>query len=256
MSVVASGVIAALVIIAFLGRRVGSFTIKLNTNDVKLSLSEKYAFEENTTYLMVNELPSFDLNEYSTFLNDAKFDNEETTYEEAIDKDPQTGEVNVIYYFKYTFYLKNVGTVPANYAMTLHITDNVKPANVSYGYDDILRIKFYDNEGASEDHDNETYAKRIRNGQNKYVDEEGNPIYSELKYGEAGTSDFYGYCTNFENDTTIFTKTAYNFEPGKIQRFTMIMWLDGNDTQSVGDAPDKGSIKLGLNINASQYFED
>lgn len=255
MSAIASGAIATLVIISFLGRRVGSFTVKMNSNEVKLALSQTKSFDEGTTYLMVDSLPSFDINEYITFVDDAKFDTEETTYKDALDIDPRTGKANSIYYFKYTFYVKNVGEIPANYTMTLNIADNVKPSNVSYGYDDILRIKFYDNEADSEEHsyDDKIYAKRIRNGENQYTDSEGNPIYSELIYGEEGSADFVGYCTNFENDTTIFTKFRENFVPGASRRFTMVMWLDGNDSQAKGDSPDGGSLRLGLNINATEH---
>ena len=237
----------------------GSFTIKLNTGDVKLALTEKYESTDYTTYLMVNELPAFDLNEYTSFLNDAKFDNESTSYEDdGVDKDPQTGELNVIYYFKYTFFLKNVGTVPAYYTMTFNITDNIKPTNVTYGYDDILRVKFYKNDAATDEHESETYAKRIRSGENQYVDDRGNPIYSELKYQEEGTPGFYGYCTNFENDTRIFTISNDDkaFMPGETRRLTVVTWLDGNDSQAIKNAPQGGSLKLGLNINATEYFED
>lgn len=254
VSAIATGAITTFVIIAFLGRRVGSFTIKMNSNEVKLSLSQTKSFEEETTYLMVDELPSFDINEYINFVDDEKFDNEETTYEDGLDKDPRTGEANALYYFKYTFYVKNVGTIPANYTMTLNITDNIKPSNVAYGYDDILRVKFYDNEAESLDHDFEVYAKRIRNGENKYTDSTGEPIYSELVWGEEGSSTFAGYCTNFENDSTVFTSFRENFVPGESRRMTMLMWLDGNDTQANGDAPRDGSIRLGLNINATEYI--
>ncbi len=254
VSAIASGAIATFVIIAFLGRRVGSFTIKMNANEVKLSLSQTKVFEEETTYLMVDELPSFDINEYLNFVDDEKFDNEETTYEDGIDKDPRTGEANCLYYFKYTFYVQNVGVIPANYTMTLNITDNIKPTNVAYGYDDILRVKFYDNDAESDEHDNVVYAKRIRNGEAQYTDESGEPIYSELIYGEEGSPNYLGYCTNFENESTIFTSFRENFVPGESRRLTMLMWLDGNDTQAKGDAPRDGSIKLGLNINATEYI--
>lgn len=256
MSTIASGAIASLVIISFLGKRVGSFTIKMDSSEVRLALSETKSFEQETSYLMVDELPSFDINEYATFVNDAKIDSDELTYKDAMDVDPKTGKANSIYYFKYTFYVKNVGTVPANYTMTLNITDNVKPTNVAYGYDDILRIKFYDNEANSDEHSygDTVYAKRIRNGENVYTDDQGNPIYSELIYGEEGSSTYLGYCTNFENDSVIFTKYRENFVPGASRRLTMLMWLDGNDSQAKGEAPNGGSIRLGLNINATEYF--
>ena len=51
-----------------------------------------------------------------------------------------------------------------------------------------------------------------------------------------------------------FPSFRENFVPGESRRLTMLMWLDGNDTQAKGDAPRDGSIKLGLNINATEYI--
>ena len=50
--------ITSLVIVSFLGRTVGTFSVKLTNSDVKLSLSEKSSFKDATSYLHLDTIPT------------------------------------------------------------------------------------------------------------------------------------------------------------------------------------------------------
>ena len=50
--------VTSLVITSFLGRRVGSFTVSLQNSSVQLALSEKESYENPTSYLRIDKIPS------------------------------------------------------------------------------------------------------------------------------------------------------------------------------------------------------
>ena len=249
-----STLIAALIIISFLGNVVGSFTVKLYVSEVKLAMSSNGDFTNNsTTLIRVGDLPNFQLNENTMLRDHNKIDNGETSYidDGAISFDGETPET--IYYFKQTFFVKNVGEVPASYDFTINIVDNQRPNNVNYGYDDLLRVRLYKNDGESNEHDYEVYAKYIRNGAAVNFDDNGNPIYEEIVSYDPADPDYMRRAVPFKNESTIMTENVPTFSVGKVTRYTMLLWLDGNDSNATGDVvPKGGSLKLEVNINAKE----
>ena len=249
-----SSVIAtALIIVSFLGNLVGSFTVKLYTSDVKLAMSASGDFANDTTTLIrVGDLPSFQLNENNQLLKHEEIDNPETSYLDngSIGQDGE--EPSTIYYFKQTFFVKNVGTVPASYDFSISITDNQRPNNVTYGYDDLLRVRLYTNDGNSSEHDYEVYAKYIRTGAAINYDDEGNPIYEEIVSYDPEDPDYMRRAVPFKNESTIMSDKVPSFSVGKVTRYTLLCWLDGEDSNANGPVPKGGSIKLEVNINAKE----
>ena len=255
VSGVTGTLVAVLILVAFLGQHVGSFTIKLQQNGVKLTMPLKQSEQEGSTYLVTNSLPKFDFNTNSRLLNHDKIDNENSSYlDDGAFIDPQTQEVVSLYYFKYTFFVRNIGTVPARYNFAINLVDNTRPTNVAYGYDDLMRIRVYENDGNNPtDHNYDTYAKRIRTGEAVYEDDDGNPIYQETVAGDPNDPDFPGFATLFENETLLVNRQNIPLGIGDLMRYTVVFWLEGTDSQCEGEVvPEGGSIKMEVRITANE----
>ena len=236
-------VIATLSIISFLGRFVGTFTVKLETGDVKLTLSESKSFAQTSSYLMVNNL--YPLQEYTysnlVSIGDDSIDNEESTYltsERAVNYAKDGTSIKSINYFKYTFYVKNVGDVRSAYDMRIRILET------DGKLEDTLRVMVYKNKPDDGNHQKTVFAKRSAS---KHIDENGKESFDEKI-----SDDRYGYAQQFETSDVIKTISADKFVPGDTDRYTIVFWLEGWDPQSSieEEAPISAKLKLGVEINA------
>ena len=246
--------VSTLAIVAFLGRYVGTFTVSLNTGDLDLSLSDSSAFKRKESYLRVNELPQFHEFTYQSLPDASVIDSEEATYLHGANYD-KNGNVESLDYFKYTFFVKNSGKIPAKYRISINITDN-KAGEDGRTLDDTLRVMLYENTLNNDDHKLKgIYAKRSAT---QHTDEKGEVSFKEAVsvskemaayYGEP----FLGYAEEFESYNVIA-----NIEPeeaigvGEIRRYTIVNWLEGYDPQSTNStiAPKGARLKLGVEINA------
>ena len=241
---ISSIVVATLSIVSFLGRFVGTFTVRLETGDVKLALSESHEFSNPSTYLHVGEIPTLQEYTYSGFENigDNNIDTDETTYltEPAANFYRDGVTIRSINYFKYTFYIRNIGDIDASYDMKVKILDS-KDDN-GREVQDTLRVMIYGTE------DDGTQSKSVyakRSASKHTVD--GVDSFDELI-----STPEYGYAKQFESTDVIKTIPVNNFKVGDERRYTIVFWLEGNDPQSTRDVdvPVNAKIKIGVEINA------
>ena len=238
-------VVATLSIVSFLGRFVGTFTVRLETGNVKLALSESISFANSSSYLHVGEIPNLQEYTYSGFesIGDESIDTEETSYLTAPAANFYRDGVTVrsINYFKYTFYIKNVGEDSANYDLAVKIKDSKDDNGVEV--QDTLRVMVYatENDGTQS---KKVYAKKSAIS---HIDEKG-----DVSFNEKISTDQYGYAEQFESTDVIKTISVDNFDVGQVRRYTVVFWLEGNDPQSNRnvDVPVNAKIKLGVEINA------
>ena len=203
-----------------------------NGKDCRMAISNKVD-SENTKELVVPTLPSFEVHTDSKLQNHDSIDNENTDYSMGALTNPRTGEADYLYYFKYTFFVKNNGPMVVRYNFEAKISELEKPNNTSsYSYDDLLRVRLYENNNNENTHYYETYAKAPRDGQRELI---------------ASTST--EYCINFIDDSLILKREVRSFEPNDIKRYTILVWLEGTDPQCDGIAPTGGSFKFQININ-------
>ena len=251
---VASAAIAVFILVAFLGRFVGTFTVALDSGSVRLSLSDKSSFNEPTSYIKIDSLPSFDLNSFTT-LPDAQYvDSEDTTYLYGTTTDSKGN--SSMKFFKYTFFVKNEGNIAADYDLKINITKNV-PSDDGRYLDTLLRVLIYQNDADKQDsHDFSVYAKRSETPNQTYGYEEGETTYKEyISYNEPGKATqrgytFPGFAEMFEDANTVATIPVRNFEKNDAKRYTLVAWLEGEDQQAKGNPPEGGNLKLGVTINA------
>ncbi len=264
ITAISSMCVAVVAIVSFLGRYVGTFTVSLHTGNVKLSLSEIGTFDTQDTttssYLVVDELPPFTESYFDNVVSRGHnlIDNNETTYEDVGMVDKSITSKDVLSFFKYTFSVKNTGTVYAGYNFYLRITESINGKELL----DIMRVAIYINDGKTDNHKFETYA-RMSDEENKYIDENGElqVTYREYLSPKKGQtefleSDMVDRMFYDEDNNIIAHLPVRNFKPDDINRYTIVLWLEGNDPQCKNEAPEGATIKLGVEINAYEDEND
>ena len=247
--------ITSLVIVAFLGRFTGTFTVSLANSSVKLSLSKKETFENPTSYLRIEKLDLFEEYTYESLPAQDILDNEETPYDYGSYKNDK-GEA-VIRYLKYTFYVGNMGGKTAQYDLKINLLDRNKSTDGSERtLDDTLRVMVYENDVVESTgqayHTKEVFAKEAAEYN---IDKDDNRTRREFvsRYPYVNKEDDeHPLATSFKSGSEIYTYTRGGFLQGQKRRYTLVVWLEGEDPQSefVKDAPVGASLKLGVEITA------
>lgn len=250
---ISATVIGVFSIVAFLGRFVGTFTVTLDNANVSLALSTSSSFDRQESFLHIADLPSYSETTFTSLPNAEVLDNEETSYLNGANYTPE-GLINNLSYFKYTFFVKNVGTVTARYELKLKILDSTPSTDSHPRYlDDTLRAMLYENDAASSEHNYTVYAKPRAIA---YVSGGGEVIYKEpISVQESDVSptlEFQGYAEMFESDKVIATTFTESFVQDAVKRYTLVTWLEGYDAQSspFEGAPKDAKIRIGVEINA------
>jgi len=128
------------------------------------------------------------------------------------DIDSIDGQHNGDNYLAYTFYLKNGGEDTVTYQYTINILD------VTNNIDKAIRFRLYVN-GIYTD-----YAKTRADGGG----------------AEEGTTEFY-------KDKMICLNQISDFAPENITKFTVVIWIEGNDTDCTDDLL-RGTIKADMQM--------
>ncbi|MBO4734553.1 MAG: hypothetical protein J5662_08755 [Clostridia bacterium] len=124
------------------------------------------------------------------------------------------GEHNGDNYVAYTFYCNNAGDKTVTYAYDMYI------ANMTYEIEKAVRIRLYVD--------------------GEYVDY-AYPRTDGVKGPEPGT-------TEFQSGTTIVRNTVPHFKPGDKTKFTVVIWLEGDDPDCV-DKILGGEFKIDMSIS-------
>lgn len=136
-----------------------------------------------------------------------------SVYDLPDDIDSINGQHNGKNYLAYTFYLKNVGQDTVTFEYYMYIT------NVENDVDKAIRIRIY------RDGEDTTYARTRSDG--------GGP--------ENG-------CVDFLTTRSIVRNQVENFKPGDMTKFTVVIWLEGDDPDCV-DELIGGSLKTDMMIS-------
>jgi len=118
-------------------------------------------------------------------------------------------------YLAYTFYVKNTGSEDIDYISKINI--EYKKLDV----DEAVRVQLYRNGKST------VYAKKAKNGK-----PEVDPLVKT---------------TPFVNDKIIMKDTRKDFQVGKIDKYTVVVWLEGNDPECVNDIMG-GELKLSMDF--------
>ena len=262
MAGVSSVVVTSLVIVSFLGRTVGTFTVSLNNSEVKLALSEEKNSNQNSTYLRVNTDAKYVEYTYESLKYRADvLDDEQTPYNvgeyEYTYLDRASGKMKTgkgLEFLKYTFYVKNLGSKTASYKLKVNINDRTRADdNSGRSLDDTLRVMVFQNEANKDTHNYLVYAKKA--AENNY-DINGNVTNREFiaKYDERTNreTEEYPLAEVFNDGNTIAEYEVNNFVKDDIMRYTVVIWLEGADPQSIPteEYPEGATLKLAIDISA------
>lgn len=126
----------------------------------------------------------------------------------------ENGEHNGENYVAYTFYCKNNGQVELDYEAYLEITGVAKSA------DEATRVMIYKN---------------------------GEPaIYGKGQYNDRNTAETD--CTIFETNERVMTTTTENFEVDQVDKYTIVIWVEGNDPECIDDIRN-GHVRMRMLFN-------
>ena len=115
-------------------------------------------------------------------------------------------------YLAYTFYLHNMGTNTVNYWYTIYVDDVINRVDTA------IRLMLYrDNE------ERIVFAKQAAGGG-----------------AEPGT-------VQFESDEIVTSKEVKDFKPEDVNKFTIVMWVEGDDPECLDDLLG-GMIKMHMDI--------
>ena len=129
------------------------------------------------------------------------------------DLDNIDGSHNGEDYFAYSFYIRNDGETELEYVAKLVVTGAAKSC------DEAVRIMVYKN---------------------------GEPtIYAKPKMG---TFEPEPNTVAFLDGSTVFDNLRENFEPGAIDKYTVVIWFEGNDPECINDI-------MGGHMRLSMLFE-
>ncbi|MCQ2798997.1 MAG: hypothetical protein MJ220_03850 [Bacilli bacterium] len=243
--------VVTLIILALIGKRLGNFTVKMENHGVSLAFAEDANSDVTTTFLSLNNVPAYSVYYYSHMMDhysDDVMDSTESNGKIGARTDADDN-VTGTYFFKYTFYLRNVGKTDAIYNSRFYIDATEKPKNVSYDLADLLRVKFYDNAADEATHTSEIYAKKDIAF---HQDENGAESYDTFVGKDDDNKIVGGYATQFVDDKIVFNRKGYELKAGEVRRITFVTWLEVTDPQASGTTPDKTSIKLSMNIDAHE----
>ena len=257
VSLIASIGVASLIVTSFLGRTTGSFTVKVVNSDVKLALSRTEEFSDSTTYLRIGQLLPLKEMYYGSIPADDIIDSQYTDYDYGAAERNDEDQPTSLYYIKYTFFVKNLGSTIVKYNFSVNLGDRKKSTDgTERTLDDTLRVMIYDNDvSEANSHKHKVYAKA---SPVYHIDKDNNETFREFlssrPYDEVTEDDEHPLVDeSFKNGQTI-VKYAVEKPLAKddIRRYTVVIWLEGEDRQSDPKTgiPDNASLKIGVNIDA------
>jgi hypothetical protein len=225
---------------------------------VKLALSKTIDLKETTSHLRVDKL--YPMRE-TTFVNIEEktfdlIDSEQTDYDYGFYY--KDGTPDSMYFIKYTFYVTNLSETIARYNLNIKLGDrNESTDGTNRGLDDTLRVMLFENDPINDDgHKYTVYAKAAAEYN---FDKDGNKTLREFisTYPEDHSNkedEEHPLAEKFitGQGQTIAKSTVSNFKKGDIRRYTLVVWLEGEDPQSDNSKkiPEGASLKLGVDVAA------
>lgn len=205
-------------VVSLMYTRFSSFTVSVNKWDAVqygLALSETKDFAKQTGRLDCHAA------EVITNIDGKSLD--------RLDLGAIDGSDNGANYFCYSFYCMNVGDEILSYDYEIVI------ANMTLDIERAIRVRLITNY-------NEADCTKVDYARAAGVDEEGNAIPEPDPYP---TTPFY-------TKNTVMRDSVHDVAPGDVKKFTVIMWLEGNDPDCV-DSIIGGEFKIDMKFNVTTH---
>jgi hypothetical protein len=253
--------VAIFAILAFLGQISGNFTIKLNQVEAHLGLSDDDGFSTTTSYLTASGLPQgYEFT--ADKLPESEVFDDNTGGDKSSDVRDEKGNLMYQEYFGMTFFMKNFAEDTAAFHVAMNIDDYKTPSNQAHSLLESLRVRVYENiyTGTTETHNCETYAL-MASSTNWFTLPDGTTETRECIGKETTSSDGTrtpnakkainnGFCTNFESTKIIFGRDYNRMTSKMVIRYSVVMWVEGDDPEGFGVQPQGSSITLSMHFSS------
>ena len=193
------------IVVTIYGQNVGNFVISIEqgSSDLGLSLSEDATFEHPTVRLYAESI------ENAT--NISGFDLPKNILEGDGPKNQNNGMFGL--YMAYSFYLKNSGDVKMSYSSKVSIEEESLEVSSAFRLWVITETNGVTN--------SYLYAKEPNTGSFNEM---------EQKFADAIKTPI----TTFKEDE-VFYMENHGFDVGDVTRYTIILWLEGDDPECIDD---------------------
>lgn len=203
-------------ILSFFGQNVGNFVISVVDDDYfrGLVLSDSKDLTTTSSRLLAN--PAFDVRDITyDWLKIDKAINTDGDYH-----DPDFS------YLAYTFYLVNSNEVTEDYAESMNVLINLSITSSKNNVDKAVRVLVIENETSYK-----LYMAK-------------DEVETHYSYNNGSITPQVNY---FLDDTAIMKQRIDNLRPGQVNKYTILMWLEGEDYDCTR-AIQKGMIKMNMSF--------
>ncbi len=228
----------------------GRFTVSMSNNSYGIQLSDTPTFDKPTLQLYGEAIENLDNITKDWILNkDGRLGSEAPVYDSYEEFEKVYGSHNAYFpaegeekgngaYFAYTFFVRNGGEevngkdATVDYMTTLKVTSvnrAVSDAGVSeFGADEAMRVMVFIN---------------------------GEPtVYAKPRLGTDNVRELFAADKNFISDTTVMEYVRSDFEVDSVDRYTVVIWLEGEDPECVNDIME-GEVKLKMEFNVIEKLD-
>lgn len=249
--------IAVFVVISYLGTNVGRYTVELEQNRASLTISTNENFTKKTSLLRATNLDAARAESVDYLPAHELLDAEHGSGSHNGDVYDEDGILLYSTYFAYTFFLKNQGDSPVDFTATLSLNQNQNIIEGAIPIEEYIRVRLYENiVGEEVTHQYRTFAKTtnytIYDEDNNRVNGEciGNGLSVAPYTCSASKPENSARAEVFESSSSIVNYTYSRLAPEVVVRYTIVIWLEGDDPDCTFLPPTGASLEFGMVISA------
>lgn len=206
----------------------GRFTVSMTGNLYGIQLADNEEFNEPTLQLYGSAIEGMDNITKHWLLNQNGELGDDPVYESYEDIDKVYGDHNGTNYLAYTFAVRNGGEAVDGEDATVDYMASLEILTAYKGAEEAIRAMVFIN---------------------------GEPtVYAKPQLGTEDVKETFAADENFFSDTIIMQHVRNGFEVGDADRYTVVVWLEGEDPECVNDIMG-GEVKLKMNLEVLEEFE-
>lgn len=199
----------------------GRFTVSMAGNLYGIQLADNEDFENPTLQLYGSAVENMDNITKHWLLNHNNELGDDPVYKTYADIDKVYGDHNGTNYLAYTFAVRNGGQAADGEDAIVDYMASIEVVTSYKGADEAIRVMVFIN---------------------------GEPtVYAKPRVGTENIRELFAADKNFVSDTTVMEYVRSNFEVGGVDRYTVVVWLEGEDPECVNDIMG-GEVKLKMNL--------
>ncbi len=249
--------IATFVIISYLGTNIGRYTVELEQNRASLTISTDESFTKRTSLLRASNLEAARAESVDYLPAHEILDDEHGLGSHNGDVYDEDGILLYSTYFAYSFFLKNQGNAPVDFSATLSLSQSENIIQGAIPIEEYVRVRLYENTvGENVTHNYRTFAKTtnyaIYDDNNTRINGEcvGNGLSVPPYTCSASKPENSVRAEVFESSNNIVDYTFLHLDPDVIIRYTIVIWLEGDDPDCTYLPPVGASMQFGMVISA------